>query len=100
MRFVIASAVIVAGLAGCGEPDPAVGKVIYDQTCDTCHGPDGKQGTLSGGTAAADLTVEVPDPSDDQLESITIDGFGDMPAQNVDPKDVPDLIAYLREQFP
>jgi cbb3-type cytochrome c oxidase subunit III len=37
-------------------PDPARGKVIYDESCEPCHGPTG----LGNGSQAADLPVQVP----------------------------------------
>jgi mono/diheme cytochrome c family protein len=88
-----------ATLAGCGDPDPEKGAAVYDQTCATCHGDDGTQGTLTGDEPAADLTVEIPEQSDDALESVILDGFGEMPAQPVNPGDVDDLIAYLHQEF-
>jgi mono/diheme cytochrome c family protein len=95
---------LVAGglltLVACGEGDPAKGKIVYDATCDTCHGEDGQAGVLTGSTPAADLTEEVPEKSDEELTDIIKNGYGDMAPVDVSSGDIKHLIAYLREQFP
>jgi mono/diheme cytochrome c family protein len=100
--------VLIALLVGCngdgkdtgsGGGDPVAGATVYTTYCTTCHGDDGKLGAPTGKTTAADLTVEVPEQSDAELETIIMDGYGVMPPQTSDPTEVADVIAYLRETF-
>jgi mono/diheme cytochrome c family protein len=79
------------GLVG----DATNGEQVYTDTCAVCHGADGKLG--SGG--AADLTVEVPAQTDDQLTNVILNGYGDMAAQDVTDQEAADCVAYLRETF-
>ena len=101
MRGVIVGLFAATTLVGCGDPDPEAGHEVYTQTCATCHGEEGDQGTVTGSTAAPDLADEVPEQSDDALITIIENGFGEMPAQAVNPgKDMDNLVAYLRQKFP
>jgi cytochrome c551 len=83
-----------------GTADAANGATLYSNSCEGCHGADGTLGVDIGGSPAADLNVEVPEQSDDELTNVMIDGFGNMPSQFTDPQDAADCLAYLRETFP
>ena len=85
---------------GSAAGDAAAGEAVYTSSCASCHGADGKLGADVGGTASADLTVEVPDQTDAELTDISQNGYGAMPAIGVSDADMPDLIAYLRATFP
>ena len=97
--------VLVLALFACGDNkdasgDAANGATLYGATCQGCHGADGKQGTVIGGAASSDLTVEVPEQSDSELTSVMLDGYEEMPSQFTDAQDAADCLAYLRETFP
>jgi mono/diheme cytochrome c family protein len=86
-------------LIACG-PDLEAGAATYDASCAACHGADGKLGLETSGVAAADLTVEVPEKSDEALTDIILNGYGEMPPQGLDEARIVDLLGYLRETFP
>ena len=90
-----------------GGGDAAAGEAIFTATgsCSGCHGADGTQGTVIGQepnqAPAADLTVRVPALTDAEITDQVQNGGAVMPAQTqVTAEQMPDLIAYLREQFP
>jgi mono/diheme cytochrome c family protein len=82
--------------------DAAAGGTVYTDNCSYCHGEDGKLGYEMGGVAASDLTVEVPEQSDDELATVSIEGYGEMPPilSADDLQGVADCIAYMRTVFP
>ena len=85
---------------GSTAPDPAAGETLYSDNCALCHGDDGKLGL----TGASDLTVAVPTLTDDEIANIvqngeTKSGFTMQPVAISD-SEMPDLLAYLRQQFP
>lgn len=81
-------------------PDPVAGEAVYRRTCVSCHGDDGAAGVQVDGVAASDLATVVPTLDDDTLDVVVVDGIGAMPAQNLDPIDAADCVAWLREAFP
>jgi mono/diheme cytochrome c family protein len=74
--------------------DAAAGGTVYTDNCSYCH--------EMGGVAASDLTVEVPEQSDDELATVSIEGYGEMPPilSADDLQGVADCIAYMRTVFP
>jgi mono/diheme cytochrome c family protein len=76
-------------------PSSSSGAVVYADTCADCHGDDGKLG--SGG--ASDLTVKVPEQTDEQLTSVILNGYGDMGPTDVTRHQAADCVAYLRATF-
>lgn len=79
--------------------DPTAGQAVYSTYCSACHGDDGKLGLETGGVASSDLTMEVPELSDDELHDVIMNGEGAMPAQTSDETEIADCIAYLRQTF-
>jgi len=90
---------ILTTLFGCAHDPVAEGEAIYGRTCANCHGADGTAGIQVDGVAAADLTVWVPSLSDDDLATIITEGIRTMPAQDLQGREVDDVIAYLRATF-
>jgi len=85
--------------SGCAHDAVAEGEAIYERTCENCHGADGTAGIQVDGVPAADLTVFVPKLSDDDLATIITTGIRAMPAQDLQGREVDDVIAYLRATF-
>ena len=69
----------------------ADGKAVYEKSCASCHGKDGKGNPAMAkalGEKGLDLTTkEAKDKSDDQLLKIIAEGQGKMPAQKSLSKD-------------
>ena len=86
-------------LSGCDHDPVAEGEEVYGRTCENCHGADGAAGIQVDGVAAADLNVVIPAFSDDELASVITEGIGAMPAQDLEGREVDDVIAYLRATF-
>ena len=78
------------------EPEQPLepGEEVFADACADCHGADGDSGS------APPLSTMVPLLSDEQLESVIIDGADNMPGGLVADADLPDLMTYLRETFP
>ncbi len=76
-------------------PDPAAGAQLYADTCgaDICHGSDGDSGP------AADLSVEVPARSENELLNVMLDGSGDMLPLNLTDQQAADVLAHVVETF-
>jgi mono/diheme cytochrome c family protein len=91
---------LLSTLSACDHDAVAEGEAIYERTCENCHGEDGTAGIQVDGVAAADLTVVIPAFSDADLETVITEGSGAMPAQDLEGREVDDVIAYLRATFP
>ncbi len=78
------------------DSDPPDGQALFVARCsnDNCRGADGDRG------AASDLSAVVPERTDDQIESVRVDGQGDMEPQGLSREQVTAVIAYLREASP
>ena len=68
--------------------DIANGQSIHDNMCMNCH---------ASNQAMAD---RVPNMTDEQITDVVQNGIGNMAAQPVDAEDLPDLIAFLRQEYP
>lgn len=90
---------LVLLLCACRHDPIAEGEVLYARTCVNCHGADGTLGVQLNGVAAADLTTTIPALSDDALATIITEGVGEMPAQDLEGREIDDVIAYLRATF-
>lgn len=78
--------------ADTAEPADAVdlanGQAIHDGLCMACH------------TSNPNMANQVPNMTDQEIESVIANGSGAMPAQNVQGQDLIDLIAFLRQEYP
>jgi mono/diheme cytochrome c family protein len=90
---------LVPLLSACDHDPVAEGEEVYERTCENCHGADGTAGVQVDGVAAADLTVVIPAFSDGDLETVITEGSGAMPAQDLEGREVDDVITYLRATF-
>jgi mono/diheme cytochrome c family protein len=90
---------LLGTLSACHHDPIAEGEAIYGRTCENCHGADGTAGIQVDGVAAADLTVVIPAFSDGDLATVITEGIGAMPAQDLEGREVDDVIAYLRATF-
>jgi mono/diheme cytochrome c family protein len=80
--------------------DATHGEMLYTAKCVACHGADGKAGVVIGGVAAADLTFEITDLTDEELADVIKNGKGAaMPPQYTDEQDIADVIAYMHATF-
>lgn len=79
------------------EPEPNVGKELFEQSCTACHGYDGKAGV--GG--ANDLTISTLNP--EEIEDVIKNGRKTMVAQpyaysnDEELKELIDYVLSLRE---
>ena len=73
--------------------DSAAGADVFASSCAACHGDDG----VSGASPARD--GEVPEKSDEELLGIILEGYDDMPAQDLTDQEAADVLAYLRDTF-
>ena len=81
--------------------DAKAGKAIYDKSCASCHGADGKGNPAMAkvlGEKGLNLTTkEVMKKSDDQVSKIIVEGAGKMPAQkNLSKEDQKQVLSYMR----
>jgi mono/diheme cytochrome c family protein len=106
---------VLAALAGCGDKgddsaggdggggdlvgNATDGAAVFASTCaqSNCHGPDGSGSDPS--SDAADLAKEVPTLTDAELESIITEGYVLMAPVDLEPQELADVIAYLRQEF-
>ncbi|MCB9671356.1 MAG: cytochrome c [Alphaproteobacteria bacterium] len=76
--------------------DTTAGGNVYSTNCATCHGADG-----TGGSGFPNLTVEVPEHTEEQVLTIVIDGEGTMPAfGTLSDQNLADLMAYMNAEWP
>lgn len=78
------------------DTDPPDGAELYASRCSNnqCHGATGSSGS------GPDLALSVPQLSDEELESVLVDGQGQMEPQGLSRDEVAALIDWLRETFP
>ena len=94
-------------MAACGDPrvaeileltgDVDAGETLYDDNCALCHGDDGL------GDIGSDLTVRIPDMSDEEIVTTVLLGLSGttMPsfADLLDNQGVADVVAYSKTGF-
>ena len=90
---------LLSTLSACDHDALAEGEEVYARTCENCHGADGTAAIQVDGVAAADLTVVIPAFSDSDLATVITEGGGAMPAQDLEGREVDDVVAYLRATF-
>ena len=81
--------------------DASAGKAIYEKSCVSCHGKDGKGNPAMAkvlGEKGLDLTgKEATQKSDEQLLKVIAEGAGKMPAQKTLSKDEQkQVLTYVR----
>jgi mono/diheme cytochrome c family protein len=81
--------------------DAKAGKGVYDKSCASCHGADGKGNPAMAkvlGEKGLNLTTkEVMKMSDDQVLKIIVEGAGKMPAQkSLSKDDQKQVLSYTR----
>lgn len=70
------------------DPDFVNGESVYNSVCMGCHSTNG-----------VDIIVKAATLSDTELEDVITQGIGYMPPQsNLSPKDLIDVIAFIRSQ--
>lgn len=79
------------GLVG----DATAGATVFADTCASCHGASGEG--VEGYSPS--MTEEVPELSDAEIEDVILNGYEEMPAQDLTAQEVADVIAYLNETF-
>jgi mono/diheme cytochrome c family protein len=80
--------------------DAKAGKAIYDKSCASCHGADGKGNPAMAkvlGEKGLNLTTkEVMKMSDDQVLKIIAQGAGKMPASKISAEEQKQVLSYMR----
>ena len=74
------------GRIDCGED-------VYFSSCASCHGADG------GGASGPALMGLINQLQDSYITESILGGQGNMPAINISPQQVADVIAYIRDRF-
>jgi mono/diheme cytochrome c family protein len=89
------------GTAGALAADSDTGKTVFEKSCVSCHGKDGKGNPAMAkvlGEKGLNLTAkEVTQKSDEQLLKVIAEGSGKMPAQKSLSKDEQkQVLSYVR----
>ena len=103
MRVLISATLVLLAACSDGEAkdsagstsfigDATAGADVYTGTCGICHAADGSG---ASGPALAPFMSK----SDEELSTIILDGYEDMPAQSLSGQETADVIAYLRATF-
>ena len=74
--------------------DSQSGSSLYLSKCSGCHG------SSALGSSGPSLQGAVQEQDDEELWNIILEGTGDMPAINLQPQKVADIVAWLRSIFP
>ena len=92
--------ITVAWGSNAWSADAKAGKAIYDKSCASCHGADGKGNPAMAkvlGEKGLNLTTkEVMKMSDDQVLKIIAQGAGKMPASKISVEDQKRVLSYMR----
>jgi len=95
-------AIMTGATAPAAMAGDAGGKAVYDKTCASCHGPDGKGNpamTKAFGEKALNIaTKEVASKKDDELVKVIVEGKGKMPAsgKSLSKADQKAVVEYTR----
>jgi cytochrome c5 len=102
-HFLVSGAAVFALLTPTSQAaaaDTNAGKAVYEKSCASCHGADGKGNPAMAkalGEKGLNLTTkDVTQKSDDQLLKVIADGAGKMPAQKSLSKDEQETGVKLR----
>lgn len=92
-------------LAGCGDKgddtaggvvgDATAGETVFNDVCTACHGADG----LGSEGYSPSLADETLDLEDSEISDVILNGYGEMPAQDLTEQQVADVIAYMNATF-
>ena len=87
--------------AGGLAADAGHGKAVFEKSCVSCHGADGKgnpaMAKVLGEKGLNLTTTEVAKKSDNQLLKVIAEGAGKMPAQkNLSKDDQKQVVGYIR----
>ena len=74
--------------------DLVCGREVYLSKCSICHMENGE-----GSNAGKQLAGFIDQYSDAHLVEVIQDGWGPMPPVNINPQQIADVIAYLRDNF-
>ena len=90
-----------SGTAAALAADASAGKAIFEKSCVSCHGKDGKGNPAMAkvlGEKGLDLTSkEATQQSDEQLLKVIAEGAGKMPAQkSLSKDDQKQVLSYVR----
>ena len=106
MRTKLIAMIVGVSLVGAWSPwaiaaDASAGKAIYEKSCVSCHGKDGKGNPAMAkalGEKGLDLTSkEATQKSDEQLLKVIAEGAGKMPAQkSLSKDDQKQVLTYVR----
>jgi mono/diheme cytochrome c family protein len=102
LGVLLSMGVVVAGWNSVAwSADAKTGKAVYDKSCASCHGADGKGNPAMAkvlGEKGLNLTTpEVKKMSDEQVLKIIVEGAGKMPAQkNLSKDDQKQVLGYTR----
>lgn len=101
MKIFLLCAALTGLVASSAFAAAAEGKVVFDKSCKTCHGPDGKGNPGIAKMMKVEMKAlgskEVQSLSDAQLREIITKGKGKMKAPpGLSAKDVTDVIAFVR----
>ena len=99
--FSIGLLVVGGGSDDAWSADAKAGKAIYDKSCASCHGADGKGNPAMikalGEKGMNITTKEVMKMSDEQVLKIIVEGAGKMPAQkNLSKQEQKDVLGHSR----
>ena len=99
--IVLSLAITALGTGASFAADADAGKAVFEKSCVSCHGKDGKGNPAMAkvmGEKALNLTTkETADKSDEQLMKVVAEGRGKMPAQKSLSKDEQkQVVAYVR----
>jgi mono/diheme cytochrome c family protein len=101
MRTILTTfTLIVLSATAIAAADAKAGQTVYNQSCKTCHGPDGAGNPAIAKMMKVELrdlkSPEVQAASDADLKKIITDGKGKMKPVPAAAGSADDLIAYLR----
>ena len=101
MRVFILSCIAAAALWGAPAGSPTAGKEVYDKSCKMCHGAEGQGNPAIAKMMKVELrhlgSKEVQAKTDEELKKIITQGSGKMkPITSLSPKQVEDVVAYVR----
>jgi cytochrome c6 len=105
MRTNLIVMIVGVSLVGAWSPgamaaDASAGKAVFEKSCASCHGKDGKGNPAMAkvlGEKGLDLTSkDATQKSDEQLLKVIAEGAGKMPAQKITKEESKQVLDYVR----